>query len=1008
MIGKVAPYLKRDDIWCSLLIERRFSVNPLIHQLNWVQKNHPLQDKILLSPSYTEGYTLLESMVFAGYPVLNLRPETFSGLVYPFLLPHGQMVSNPVLDHLIWQILMDFAGREKLEYFLPENISYSLATAVRQALITLKEAQHTPEDLPITAFVSPHKGRDIQQIFTEYQYLLHKKGWYDTADIIQQAVYYYQNNRVETIFIIPEILNLTALQLHLVEILAQKTTCYQLQEPVIPDGPHMEWIVPRGLTPIPLSLEKKVSPLQFLYRVEDVPDGENVTFQLYSAYGISNEVQEVFRRIKEERLPFDGVAIYTSTQEPYHQLFYELASRFSIPITFGGGLRMVNFRPGRLFLALLEWIGDNFSVSRFIQILRSRDFDLADEKGPSPNQLIGILRQSNIGRYRERYSLLKEGSQDTGQKWAASFFQDLLGKIPLINQGGLIHYTSLLSGLYTILSEHSYISSPVDAQARSHLLDLLSQLQKVSSPLLTLDESLNRLKKMVTNIRVGHSSPQPGHLHIAHYLAGRFLSRRHLYFLGYDSTRFPGLAVEDPILLETERKKLGGLPLKSQRPIQNIIHLTRQLSPMEHPFTISYAAFDMVESRELFPSSFVLQLFRLLHQDPVMDYSTLQKKTGRSVGFSPEIPSSAVGQDECWLHYLISGRKGAAREQVLQHFPFLARGVAAWEKKNTGEFNAFLGYLMENPVVKNPVFSATRFETMGTCPYRYFLRYILGLKPLDELSYHPSSWLDPLTRGTLLHHIFESFYRQILERKELPSLKRHGSLLEDLVNREVEAMTNEIPIPSKVVYEAEVREINESAFLFLKSEEEATKELPVHLELSFGIGEQGGEESVEIQLPSGSFFSMAGRIDRVDKGEDGYIIIDYKTGSTYSYRYSDYLKGGRQLQHALYAIAYEEIRKKKTGESVSVIASGYVFPTLKGEGERFLRKQKDRDDLYAVLEVLLSFIREGCFPVTEDTRDCKFCDYPSICQREALSEAWDLLWLNHSKIQEFKVVRDYK
>lgn len=984
-------------------------MNPIIQQLAWVQKKHLFQEKILLTPSYSEGFILLESMASAGYPSLNFRPETIPGLANSILLPHQQLVSNPVLDHLLWEILMDLASRETLQYFLLDNISYSLAIAVRRAIITLKGARQTPDGLAVDAFVSPDKGRDLQQIFGEYQYVLQQKGWFDTADGIEVAIQHYRCHKVDTIFIIPETLALTALQSELVEILAQKTTCYQLVEPVIPGGPHMDLRVPIGLKQIPVSCKAKDSPLQFLYRIEDAPAGEEARFQLYSAYGVSNEVQEVFRRIKRRRIPLDQVAIYTTAHEPYHQLFFELASRFSIPITFSSGLRIVNFRPGRLFLNILEWIEEEFSVSVFIQILRSGDFHLGDKRGPSAHQLMDILRQSNILRYRERYTILQERAQGENQMWAASFFQRLLQEIPPINKRGLMNYSQLLTGLFNIIAEYSHTISSEDVQARDDILQLLFQLQETSSTALMLQESLYRLKKIVSQMRVGQSTPRPGHLHVSHYAGSRYLEGRCLFFVGFDSTRFPGTVLIDPILLESEREKLKDVSLPSQDPIRRTIHLMKQLPYVKHPFTISYSSFDTVESREMFPSTILLQLFRLLHQDPLIDYSTLQKKIGRTVGFSPEDPVSTVGEGECWLTYLTSFYRKGAVQKVLQYYPSLGRGVEAWTKRNNGEFNAFMGHLPKQPTgLTDRIFSATRLETMGTCPYRFFLTYILALKPREDLFFDPNSWLNPLTRGSLLHGIFEAFYHTLLQRDELPSFKRHRSLLEDIVEAEIQNMLREVPIPSEVVYEAEVREILQSALLFLKSEEDLTDKLPVQLELSFGFMGEGGEEPMEIHLPSGLRFFLAGRIDRVDQREDGYVIMDYKTGSTYAYWFSDYLKGARQLQHALYALAFEVMMKKKTGAAVSVVQSGYIFPTLKGEGERFLRTQEERGSVYEVLDILFALMKKGHFPATDDTNDCKFCDFPSICQREALDEVWNDLFTNHPEIQEFQVVRDYK
>lgn len=59
-------------------------------------------------------------------------------------------------------------------------------------------------------------------------------------------------------------------------------------------------------------------------------------------------------------------------------------------------------------------------------------------------------------------------------------------------------------------------------------------------------------------------------------------------------------------------------------------------------------------------------------------------------------------------------------------------------------------------------------------------------------------------------------------------------------------------------------------------------------------------------LPSGKM-KISGIVDRVDRATSGsYHIIDYKTGSTYEYDKKGAFKGGRQLQHMIYALAIEQ------------------------------------------------------------------------------------------------------
>jgi ATP-dependent helicase/DNAse subunit B len=74
----------------------------------------------------------------------------------------------------------------------------------------------------------------------------------------------------------------------------------------------------------------------------------------------------------------------------------------------------------------------------------------------------------------------------------------------------------------------------------------------------------------------------------------------------------------------------------------------------------------------------------------------------------------------------------------------------------------------------------------------------------------------------------------------------------------------------------------------------------------------GQREPVTIDLGDGLRFKLRGRIDRLDKLADGtYEAVDYKTGGAFLPGGLDAtFAGGRQLQHALYALAAVQLLRE--------------------------------------------------------------------------------------------------
>ena len=59
---------------------------------------------------------------------------------------------------------------------------------------------------------------------------------------------------------------------------------------------------------------------------------------------------------------------------------------------------------------------------------------------------------------------------------------------------------------------------------------------------------------------MGGLGPRGGCLHVAHVLAGGHSGRPHTFIVGLDDGRFPGVGLQDPILLDEERRASPDLP----------------------------------------------------------------------------------------------------------------------------------------------------------------------------------------------------------------------------------------------------------------------------------------------------------------------------------------------------------------------------------------------------------------------------------------------------------------
>ncbi|MGI6307837.1 MAG: PD-(D/E)XK nuclease family protein [Dethiobacteria bacterium] len=990
----------------------------LFDRLSRICTDNPLKEKIIVMPSLSAGNALLRSFSLAGYGYINLHIHTVSGMAAEKMATRLhreglQLLPGVLAARIIQEVMHELLEDGALAYFHTLQVNPGIASAIWASVQELKEIGYHPEGIPADKFIHPSKGEDIRRIFAAYQERLAKKGLIDRAGLLQMALKAYAESFFPGVMLLlPVNLQVTPLErellakmlkdhpwasLPLEEVRGLKTPGNYFFEHAPVDrladraGFSLGDTYNRNLP----SLKKEVLP--------------TVTFS--HSHGETAEVREVLRQIRREKIRLEEVVVYYTSREPYAQVFFEEARRFGLPVTFGEGIDAGNFRPGKLFFALTEWIKTDFDVTVLYRLLRSSAFKVDPDLEPPKNSMARELRSSNIVRGRERYQkwISEQPAAETSPEKTGglkNLLAELLDSIPVPDDSALISPGELAAGLAAILEKRSARAGEADARAYRTIQENLNLVSGSPLEKTTMGEAVKWVEGLVSSLRVGCSLPEAGSLHIDGYKNGLWTSRHRVFITGLAARKFPGQATEDPILLDMEREELGGSLYKYRfQPVENLFEMVQLLAARgagSSKLTLSFPAYHTVENREEAPSPLLLQVYRLVSGETAADYSRLLQKLGPRKGFIPRESSESLSEAEWWLERL-AGQKAARglQEPVLELYPGLKQGLHSRQQRSSPSFTAHDGGIFPGKPLweDGGLFSASGLEQLGKCPYGYFLNYVLRIAPPSEMAYDPEKWLDALTRGDLLHRIFEDFYRRLLEQKEKPSYSRHLKLLESIARQKMEQQREEQPPPYEAIYAYEYREIMESCRLFLRAEEEnAAYSTPVYLELTFGLEGVENQEirgeipPVKVNLPSGRHFLLRGKIDRVDRlhADGAYTVLDYKTGSTYAFRPGSMFWGGRQLQHALYGLALEDIcRRKGICDEPRVQDCGYLFPTIKGEGQRVMRSFKEcREEVLGILDSLCDLLSNGAFVMTiEPDVDCTFCDYAVICEMDTFGKA---------------------
>lgn len=468
-----------------------------------------------------------------------------------------------------------------------------------------------------------------------------------------------------------------------------------------------------------------------------------------------------------------------------------------------------------------------------------------------------------------------------------------------------------LDGIHRVLLEDLDTQEDGGSQIAAALLELRELPQDGWS----LTQATQLVRERMRTLRWRMERPRPGHLHVSTPEWAGLSGRPTLFVTGCEEGR------EGNLPLDEEEQELA-----QQRALQR----SQRLATLDGHVTFSYSSRNRAGDQEQIPA----------------------------FGFPVSgLPTTPWTEEESELR----------RAFPLDIFPDLKRGDFAEAQRRSPEFTPWDGLVASAAQTWDPrsslkAISVSRLQTLATCPFQFFLSHGLGLYPKPMPLADPDRWLDAATRGHILHALYARIVRE--NRFELAWLD--------------ELLAEQLPPPSTTVEAAERSRLLRDLDHFLNLESTRSTRQALGVEIPFGLGEAdqaiASTDPVLLDLGAGMKFALQGRIDRLDRIEGGLSVVDYKTGTRLELAREGLYQKGRLLQHALYALAAEEL----TGEPVR--ESGYYFTSSHAAQTWVAFPRPDVPHLRRVLELVLHPVETGHFFHSHETsKDCGYCEYKAAC-----------------------------
>lgn len=602
------------------------------------------------------------------------------------------------------------------------------------------------------------------------------------------------------------------------------------------------------------------APFELTVSAAPGPGSFDKRISALSAINMREEVSLIAGEVKDSiragTAP-DSILVAFPSLDEYGPLVEEIFTDYGIPYNRALGRQLGTSPVAAALISLLRTCQEDFSGPSVLRAFSSPFLKFAETPGIAP-AFDRFMRDRRItgGKQRWLAELAYAGNEDGGVDLISVALNDLfsaLGKFSLDGSFPLDFWMERLAALLSwsgLGARVAIIKGPLNTNLQAHrklgetLATLAAAGKRFSEYAYTFNEWFFLLRKTLMHARFQVPPEDEGGVQVLGFLESAGRAWNEVYLGGLVEGKFPQRLEQNIFLPELTLETLGVRSLEKAR-LNAAYHFYRLLLSAGK-VTLTWP--ENEGDRPVVPSPFLEELAPLRTAGLMREAShvqfSLKTENSRSL---PEL-AKAVG---------LAGDVKGIEKLWTADIEGAAAMKAAYEFKPA----------QAAPVVIPPSrseFRVTELDDYLRCPYDYYIRHILRIGPLEEVTED----ISPLDRGSKVHAILRNFY-----------LSWNGPLTRE--NRNEAADLLKKLADSEFGKEADTfrNRRDKELFLtvmtgrFLDAEEEFWKQgmRPAYLELEL--------EPYTLTLPDGRTVELHGKVDRIDVDESGsFVIVDYKTG----------------------------------------------------------------------------------------------------------------------------------
>lgn len=991
-----------------------------IDRIQAARRTNPLARIRVLVPDRFQAAAFRQRLAEAG-GALGVDVGRFDDLYHAILDQAGifiPLASEPLLQRVIVEIIDQAVAQGRLPYLAPLQQFPGFIQSLRGIFAELKRSLITPDQFSAAVISGSKTHQELGVLYALYQSRLDEIQWADPEDYILRAINALQSHPdlfSQTEFLVVDGFDtFTIAQMEVLRLLTPRITNLLITLPGAPGSKrpaHHRFQddalrLIQALSPVVTTLAnppRLPADLTYVERHLFEPQLQVAsTFDqpiLLEARSPAEEAREALRWLKM-RIVRDGVApstcaIFTPNPRTYHPLLRAAATEFGIPLRFTLDESLGSSPVIAVLLNLLSLPGQHFNSRRLLNVLRSPYFDF----GMSA-ETVDILEVVS------RVAQIVEGQDQWREAWdqlAASTTEERMNldderNAPALPRGEEVKpYRHALAAVFEVITpsgapqsltdwinwlesllEHLGFYEEIKSESEIAACEVLQEVLRAlilsevvaGDRRMTFDQFLSDLQSTLNT----ENYREPVVSNLPTVLVGRMSEARGTRYqavvlLGLSEGSFPVVEHADPFLDEGLRAQLG-LDSWLGREQAGLFYQAVTRADQYLLITRPYLTDDGEEWEK---SAYWMAVESLFGE-----------KSSISVKVSPDAPhplADAASPQE--LLFSAVRRKSLpqkyadfeSRWRQLQHAQSVLRARRAKQPEGVyeGKPEVLAETLTQRYSADTP-WSASRLETYGNCPFRFYVSSALELaaRAIPELG------MNAAQLGNMLHTILELTFKNAGNPNDIDSVL---AALRVEANRAFATAPQHYGFrPSALwgVEKAQFLKVLEATVTALVGDADWT---PIAFEQWFG---KHGSPPLVVEVGR-EIIQIHGVIDRVDRNLEGDLrVMDYKTGS--AHHSADDLRRGYSLQLPLYALAAEQTLN--LGHAVDglywQINAGKAGPLklAKFKSGELTGIEAAYEALYQHLERIVHGIHAAQFPPRPPKGGCpEFCPAALWCWR---------------------------